>query len=117
LEVEIGELEFKASLGKTLVISYQKMRQVWRFMPVVSATWEAGVGGLRSETSPGKKWEPYLKNNLKTNKRTMGVDQIIEYLLTKCEALSSIPNTTEKRKLKTTRKHKIKKIHLLSLYI
>jgi hypothetical protein len=54
----------KVSMGKKLVVSYlKKTSQVWWFVPVTPAIWEAEIGGLWSEAgSRGKNLRLYLKN-------------------------------------------------------
>jgi hypothetical protein len=42
---------------------------VWWFTPIIPATQEAELRGLKPEVHPGKNMRPYLKNN-KSKKRT-----------------------------------------------
>jgi hypothetical protein len=59
--------------------------------------WLAEVGGLWFEASLSKKAQDYLK--ITQAKRTGGVAQVAEHLPNKCKPLSSIPSTTEKKKV------------------
>jgi hypothetical protein len=63
-------------------------------MPVIQATWEAEIGGLRFEGSPDKQFSrPYLQNRLevwlkwktKNAKSAGGVTQVVECLCSKCK--------------------------------
>jgi hypothetical protein len=55
------------------------------------------VVGLLSKVGPRKKVRPYLKNNLK-QKMAGGMDQVVEYLPSNCEAMSSNPSTSKEQK-------------------
>jgi hypothetical protein len=60
-------------------------------MPVILATQEAEISRIEVQASPGKEFlRPYLKNN-QHKKRVGGVAQVVEWLPSKCKALSSIP--------------------------
>jgi hypothetical protein len=74
--------------------------QVQWYMPVIPATQETGVGGSQSEASLGKSIRLFLKNKLKA--KDWGVTQVVELLLSQCEALSSIPRTTKKKRVAET---------------
>jgi hypothetical protein len=45
--------------------------QMWWLMSMIPATWEAEVGGLQSEASPGKSMRPYLKNKPESKRLEM----------------------------------------------
>jgi hypothetical protein len=65
-------------------------------MPIMSVTQEAEKEGSNLEASQGKSRRPYLRNKLKP-KRTACVVQEAECLPCKCEALTSIPSTTNNK--------------------
>jgi hypothetical protein len=68
-------------------------------MSITPATWKIEVGRSQASATLGKCMRSYLKNKLKAkkifNKRTRGIAQVVESLLRKHKALSSIPNTWE----------------------
>jgi hypothetical protein len=66
------------------------------YPPVIPTTQEAEVGRPQFRTWP-KLARPYLKNKLKA-KRIRGVAQVVGYLSSKHEALSSTRNTGKKKK-------------------
>jgi hypothetical protein len=55
------------------------------------------IGGSWSKAGPGQKQDPIWK--ITKVKRARGVAQVVEYLPSKFEALSSNPNTAKKTKL------------------
>jgi hypothetical protein len=59
-------------------------------MPIIPQA----LRGLRSKASPGQKCKTLFEKYLK-QKRATGMVQVIESLPSKCEALSSSPNTTK----------------------
>jgi hypothetical protein len=65
-------------------------------MTVIPATWEAEARGSQYKAGPGKSTRPYFFEKQTKAKRTQGAAQVAEGLLGKCEALSSIPSTTER---------------------
>jgi hypothetical protein len=64
-------------------------------MPVIPAIREAYVEGSPFQAG-WEKARQYLKNSLK-QKGTGGMAQVVEYLPSKCKALSSNPNTRRER--------------------
>jgi hypothetical protein len=61
---------------------------------LIPPTWEAAVGRSQSKAGPRLKWETISENNL--SKKGCGVAHVIGHLPSKCKALSSNINTTEK---------------------
>jgi hypothetical protein len=66
-------------------------------MTVIAATQKVEVGGWQSEASLSKSMRPYLKSKLKS-KREGDMPQVVVFLPSKYEALSSIPTTTKNKK-------------------
>jgi hypothetical protein len=63
-EVEIGELQSKASLGKKLARAYGKnTSQAWWCTLVIPASQEVKVGRLWYKAAPGKNMRPSLEKN------------------------------------------------------
>jgi hypothetical protein len=70
---------------------------------IIPATLKVGAGGSHSEAGLGESVRLYLKaSKLKNSKRTGGMSQVLEHLLSKCVALSSIPSIGEREKGKET---------------
>jgi hypothetical protein len=74
--------------------------RAWWCTPISPATQEAEVGGSWSEVGASKSTRPYLKYRLKAKKT------VVERLPSKCEALSSIPGTTKKKKNRSQKPNK-----------
>jgi hypothetical protein len=68
-------------------------------MPVIPATRQAVKERSQSDTNLGKvSWRPYLKNKLKTKQKGLrgaDMDQVVEHLPSKHDALNSIPSTAK----------------------
>jgi hypothetical protein len=60
-------------------------------MPIIPVTQKAEVGRAQSDAGPGKSMRPYLKHK---NQKTWSVNQVVEHLPSKHEALNSIPSST-----------------------
>jgi hypothetical protein len=58
-------------------------------MPVIPATWEAEIEGLRFKADISKCLRPYLKNKTKS-KRAGGRVQVVDSMPSRCKALISI---------------------------
>jgi hypothetical protein len=69
-----GRSKFEASPREKLVRACLKNKLgvvVHACNSVIPATWEAEVGGLQSEASPGKSMRPYLKNKPESKRLEM----------------------------------------------
>jgi hypothetical protein len=72
-------------------------------MSVILTTWEVEAGGLWFKASPGNV-SKNLSQKQKKNKRAGDMDQVVELLLIKREALGSIPSTSKNKINKMTDK-------------
>jgi hypothetical protein len=91
-----GELLLEAHLNKKLVSHpSQQTSCSWWFLSVIPAMLKSQAGESRSQPSPRQMWDPTWKITTKA-KRTGNIAQMVEHLLSKCEALSSNPVTVKK---------------------
>jgi hypothetical protein len=69
-------------------------------MPVILATWEAPIRKIAVQDQPrgGGGGSKTLSQKFLTQKKAGGVVQVVECLLSKCEALSSQPIITPQKK-------------------
>jgi hypothetical protein len=72
-------------------------KRQWWCKSVITATQVAQVGGSWSEASPGKNMQDPTRKIAKTEEGG-GIGQVVEYLPSKGEALSSNTNTAKRKK-------------------
>jgi hypothetical protein len=77
-------------------VNSHTLDQAWWYIPVIPTTQEAKTGG-----DPGQK---ISKTISKTKLGAGSMTQVVEYLFSKCKALSSSSSTTKKQKTNKTPK-------------
>jgi hypothetical protein len=96
-EAEAGELQVQGQPGLHSKIRLKERKRSWT--PLAHACNPSCLGGWDQEdpvwrpTWANSSWDPHLQNN-----QTRGVAQAVELLLCKCEALSSNPSPTKKKR-------------------
>jgi hypothetical protein len=91
------------------MINYKVKREpyarCWWLMPVILASQEAEIRRITVQSQPKQIVHETLSWKYPTTKRPGKVDQVIECLPSKCEALSSNSSTAKKKNKKTKNHH------------